>query len=176
MMTTKNKYKFLYNPWIIAIGSILLIRLIDFATGSNIWEWLTNILVRVHVFFSQKFEWTLYGLILLFISGPVIGILILWIISKFQNAQEGSSPDWLKYKRDTFDGIVYKWEYAKGYEGKYGIENIIPYCPNCGCQLIHEECPNCKNLYHRQTKSDVELKPLIIHRIEKSKNTTHNKK
>ena len=54
MMTTKNKYKFLYNPWIIAIGSILLIRLIDFATGSNLWGWLTNILVRVHVFLARN--------------------------------------------------------------------------------------------------------------------------
>ena len=168
-MTTKKKYNFLSNPWIIAIGSVLVIRLIDFLTGSNIWEWLKNILVVIHVFFSQKFEWTLYGLILLFISGPVIGILILWIILKFQNVQEGSLPDWLKYKRDTFGGIVYKWEYVKDYEGKYDIENIIPYCPNCECQLIGEDCPNCKNSYYREIKSNHELEVLIRHRIEKSK-------
>jgi len=165
-MTTKNKYKFLYNPWIIAIGSVLIIRLIDFRTGSNIWEWLKNILVRVHVFFSQKFEWTLYGLILLFISGSAIVILIIWIIFKFQKAREESLPDWLKYKKDTFDGIVYKWEYEKGYEGKYNIENVIPFCPNCGCQLIDAECPNCKKLYYGQIKSDYIIKPLIIHRIK----------
>jgi len=177
-MTTKKKYNLLFNPWIITIGSVLIIRMIDFLTGSNIWEWLKNILVGIHVFFSQKFEWTLYGLILLFISGPAIGI-ILWIILKFQNTKEDSLPDWLKYKRDTFDGIVYKWEYVKGYEGKYDIENIIPYCPNCGCQLIREECPSCKNLYYVKIKPDDKLIPLIIHRIEKSKKilpTTKNKR
>jgi len=168
-MTTKKKYKFLSNPWIITIGSVLAIRLIDFLTGSNIWEWLKNILVGILALFSQKFEWTLYGLILLFISGPTIGIIILWIILKFQNAKEDSLPNWLKYKRDTFDGIVYKWKYVKDYEGKYGIENIIPYCPNCECQLIDEDCPNCKNSYYRKIKSNHELEVLIRHRIKKSK-------
>jgi len=176
-MTTKKKYNLLFNPWIVTIGSVLIIRLIDFLTGSNIWEWLKAILVGIHVFFSQKFEWTPYGLILLFISGPAIGILIIWIILKFQNTKEDSLPDWLKYRRDTFDGIVYKWKYVKDYEGKYDIKNIIPYCPNCECQLIGEECPNCKNLYYREIKSKHELEVLIRHRIVKSKkNTTHNKK
>jgi hypothetical protein len=168
-MTTKKKYKLFSNPWVIAVGSVLVIRLIDFLTGSNIWEWLKNILVGIHVFFSQKFEWTPYGLILLFISGPAIGILIIWIILKFQNTQDDSLPDWLKYKRDTFDGIVYKWEYVENYEGRYDIKNIIPYCPNCECQLIDEDCPNCKNSYHRETKSDYELKTLIRYRVEKPK-------
>jgi len=168
-MTTKKKYNLLFNPWIITIGSVLIIRLIDFLTGSNIWEWLKAILVGIHVFFSQKFEWTPYGLILLFISGPAIGILFFWIIAKFQNAKEDSLPDWLKYTRDTFDGIVYKWEYVKDYEGKYDIENIIPYCPNCECQLIGEDCPNCKNSYYRKIKSNHKLEVLIRHRIKKSK-------
>ena len=178
-MTTKKKYNFLSNPWIIAIGSVLVIRLIDFLTGSNIWEWLKNILVGIHVFFSKESEWTLYGLILLFISGPIIGILILWIISKFQNAQEDSLSDWLKYKRDTFGGIVYKWEYVEEYyeKGRYNIENIIPYCPNCECQLISEDCPNCKNSYYGKIKSNHELEVLIRHRIKKIViNTAHNKK
>jgi len=168
-MTTKKKYNFLSNPWIITIGSVLAIRLIDFMTGSNIWEWLKNILVGIHMFFNQKFEWTLYGLILLFISGPAIGILIIWIILKFQNAKEVFLSDWLEYKKDTFGGIVYKWKYVKNYEGKYDIENIIPYCPNCECQLIGEDCPNCKNSYYRKIKSNHELEVLIRHRIKKSK-------
>ena len=176
-MTTKKKYNFLSNPWIITIGSVLIIRLIDFLTGSNIWEWLKNILVEIHAFFNQKSEWTLYSLILLFISGPIIGILIIWIISKFQNAQEDSLPDWLKYKRDTFGGIVYKWEYVKDYKGQYGIKNIIPYCPNCECQLIDEECPSCENSYYGKIKSNHELEVLIKHRIKKIEtNTAHNKK
>lgn len=168
-MTTKKKYNLLFNPWIITIGSVLIIRLIDFLTGSNIWEWLKAILVGIHVFFSQKFEWTPYGLILLFISGPAIGILIIWIILKFQNTKEVFLPDWLEYKKDTFGGIVYKWKYVKDYEGKYDIENIIPYCPNCECQLIGEDCPNCKNSYYRKIKSNHELEVLIRHRIKKSK-------
>jgi len=167
-MTTKKKYNLLFNPWIITIGSVLIIRMIDFLTGSNIWEWLKAILVGIHVFFSQKFEWTPYGLILLFISGPAIGILIIWIILKFQNAKEVFLPDWLEYKKDTFGGIVYKWKYVKDYEGKYDIENIIPYCPNCECQLIGEDCPNCKKSYYRKIKSNHELEVLIRHRIKKS--------
>lgn len=167
-MTTKKKYNLLFNPWIITIGSVLIIRLIDFLTGSNIWEWLKAILVGIHVFFSQKYEWTSYGLILLFISGPAIGILIFWIIEKFQNAKEDSLPDWLKYTRDTFDGIVYEWEYDESYEGKYNIKNIIPYCPNCECQLIDEDCPNCKKSYYRKIKSNHELVVLIRHSIKKS--------
>jgi len=55
-MTTKKKYNFLSNPWMITIGSVLIIRLLDFLTGSNIWEWLKNILVGILVFFNQKFE------------------------------------------------------------------------------------------------------------------------
>jgi len=168
-MTTKKKYNFLHNPWIITIGSVLIIRIFDFLTGSNIWEWLKAILVGIHVFFSQKFEWTPYNLILLFISGPAIGILIIWIILKYQNVKEVFLPDWLEYKKDTFGGIVYKWKYVKDYEGKYDIENIIPYCPNCECQLIGEDCPNCKNSYYRKIKSNHELEVLIRHRIKKSK-------
>jgi len=174
-MTTKKKNTILINPWTIGIGSsvfgVLIIRLIDSLTGSKIlltiWSFIKAIIINVFGFFNQEFQWKLYGLIFLFLSGPLIGILILWIISKIQGSNIELSPEWMKYKKDTFDGIIYKWNYKKGYDDKYKIEEIIAYCPKCECQLVDERCPNCKSVFYNQLKPHYELEPLIIHRIEK---------
>jgi len=165
------------NPWFIGIGSsvlgVFVIRLIDFLTGSKIlltvWNLIKFIIITILSFFNREFHLKLYALILIFLSGPLIGILLLWFISKIQDTKKESLPPWLQYKEDIFDGIIYKWNYEKSYNGKYIINDIRAYCPNCKCQIVYEKCPNCKSLFYGQIKPTYELEPLIIHRIEKMK-------
>lgn len=181
-MPTKKRNKFLSNPWSIGIGSsvlaVLIIRVIDFLTGTmilpTIWKWIGIIMMGIFNFLNHEFKWRLYWLILLFLSGPVIGVFILWIISKIQKGKEELLPDWLKYKKDIFDGVIYKWDYEKRYDGKYAIKRIIAYCPKCECQLVNGECPNCKSSYRNQLKPNYVLEPLIIHRLDKKEYTTHD--
>ena len=166
-MATKKKNAILFNPWLIGIGSsvfgVLLLRLIDFLTGSkilsSIWKFIKSIIVYFVRFFNQEFQWKLYGLIFLFLSGPLIGICILWIISKIKDANKETLPDWIDYTKDTFDNIIYKWIYRKQYDGSYMIDNITAYCPKCECQLINEKCPNCKSVFFGESKHDFILEP-----------------
>ena len=174
----KKRNSFLSNPWVIGIGSSLLaVLIIDFVTGTTILpticNWIGIIITGIFKFLNHEFKWRLYWLILLFLSGPAITVFILWIIMKIQEGKEELLPDWLKYKKDNFDGIIYKWDYEKDYEGKYVIKRIFAYCPKCECQLVNEICPNCKSSYRHQLKPNYMVEPLIIHRINKKEYTIH---
>ena len=96
-----------------------------------------------------------------------VKLAILLIISKISEDSESSIPKWLNYKRDTFNGVQYRWEWVKNFEGKYDIQNLSVHCINCDCLLIGPKCPNCQSKYFGKIKSENELKALIYHRSEK---------
>jgi len=166
--------KIFKNPWFIGVGSSILgfiiIRIIDAIFGSKIllslWRFFSKIFTSIIHFLNLKFEWPLYGLILLFISGPIIGLLILLIDAKIQRSREKPLPKWYNYRRDTFDGVEYRWDWGKDYAGKYEIRKLCAYCTNCGCVLIGGSCPNCNSKYFMSLKSEDEIKALIYYRIE----------
>ncbi|MCI5133456.1 MAG: hypothetical protein D3904_18560, partial [Candidatus Electrothrix sp. EH2] len=152
-----------------SVFGVLIIRVIDIFFDSKIlstiWNCLTISTIFILNFFKQQFVWSLYELILLFFSGPLLGILVLSVIFKIQD-----SPDWLSYKKDIFNGVKYKWNYTKNFDGKYIVENLIPYCPKCECQIIDETCPNCNTFFYDKLKAEKEIKSLIIHRIDMKNN------
>jgi hypothetical protein len=165
------------NPWIIGTGSgilaVLGIRLIDFLVGTEILSailkgivWTFTIIGR---FFTQKFEVTLWFLILLPVL--IIGLifLVFWIISKFQeDNSESSTPQisFLNFTQENFNGILYRWEYQKHYSGKYHITNISLNCPACKCTIVYDICPVCRKYYGQMGRTNAEIEALIRHRIE----------
>lgn len=165
--------KTLSNPWTIAIVApvitLILLKAVDLLTGTTILQWsltlLGNIFSSIYKFLTAKYEWRLYQLVLLFISVPALGIFILWIISKFQEAKEELKPEWFNYTQDNFNNVIYKWEWIKGYDGKYQIAQISPHCSNCECHLIHDKCPNCNSRYYNNIKENYEVEALILHRV-----------
>lgn len=165
------------NPWIISTGSgilaVLGIRLIDFFVGtkilSSIWKGIVWIFTTIGNFFTQKFEVTLLFLILLPVVVIGVILLVLWIISKFQEANSDSTTPripFLNYTQDIFEGIMYRWEYEKLYSGKYQITNISLYCPTCKCSIVYDSCPVCKKYYGHNRVDNAQVEALIIHRIE----------
>lgn len=79
--------KFILNPWTIGIGTTvlgyLIIKLIDNISGSyillKIWDLIKIVSNAIANFFGKEYTWKLYGLILLFISGPLLFISISYI-------------------------------------------------------------------------------------------------
>lgn len=63
----KKEKKLLNNPWVIKVGgtifSVFIIRLIDYSTGSNLWEWIYNISNREYTW--KIYEFIFLGLLLL---------------------------------------------------------------------------------------------------------------
>jgi hypothetical protein len=178
--------KTIMNPWTITVIAplitIILLKIVDKVAGTEILFWCWNVIISVfssiYNYLITKYEWRLYQLILLFVSAPVIGLFVLWVISKFQEVKEELEPEWFSYTQDTFDNVVYKWEWWKNNNGKYQISHILKYCSKCECHLISERCPNCRSIYYGEVKPDSEVEALILHRvrmIEKNKVHNHNK-
>lgn len=176
--------KVLMNSWTISIIGplipIILLKTVDFVTGRETTNWFMNAILSVFIsifnFFIAKYEWKLYQLILLFISAPAFGMFILWIITKFRKVKEELQPEWFSYTRDTFNNVVYKWEWWESSNGKYQVSQISQYCSKCECHLIHGKCPNCNSSFYNNVKPDYEVEALIIHRVdmmEKNNSCTH---
>jgi len=166
--------KITMNPWTIAITAplitIIFLKIVDIVAGTKILFWCLNVIKSVfssiYIFLIAKYEWSLYQLILLFISAPVFGLIVLWVILKFREIKEKSKPGWFSYTQDTFDNVVYKWEWCKANNGKYQIMHIMKHCSKCECQLIDDRCPNCKTTYYGEVKPNYEVEALILHRAK----------
>lgn len=164
----------LTNPWTIAIVApivtLIIIKAIDLIFVTSILSGIINILLliskNIFNFLTAKYEWELYQLVLLFLAGPLIGIFVIWIFSKFEKSEVIKEPEWFNYKNDIFENVSYKWEWDKGRDGTYHVSSIRAYCIKCNCQIIHERCPNCKSTYYNKVKPDYEIETLILHRIE----------
>lgn len=178
--------KVMMNSWTISIIAplipLVLMKTVDLVAGTEILLWsfnaIASIVVPIYNFLIAKYEWRLYQLILLFISAPIIGMLILWIISKFQKVEEELQPEWFRYTKDTFNNVVYKWEWWRGADGKYQVSQISQHCSKCECHLINSKCPNCNSYFYRDVKPDNEIEVLILHRadiMEKNNAHTYNK-
>lgn len=88
-------------------------------------------------FLYRSITLPLYGLILLFVSGPAVLIGLLWLMStkeeKGNEQKPEARPNWLNYLRDNFNGVQYRWTYEKNYSGLMEIQYIRPFCPTCDC-------------------------------------------
>ena len=68
-----------------------------------------------------------------------------------------STPNFLNYHEDIFDGVLCRWEYKQPFRGApFRIENLLCYCQHCdfiiGTPNNHEQkCPSCSR---RTVKGD----------------------
>ena len=155
----------LNNGWTIGIGTFILGSIIlDSLTKKNILGKIWKVIVSIIDFFLLKFEVSLWVLIIIPFAGIGILFLIAWIVSAIKQ-ENSSKPAFFDYTEDTFDGVLYRWEYQK-YSGKYDIPNILPFCPKCRCRLVYGKCPNCNVIYSHRIKEHSEIYALITHKIE----------
>ena len=70
---------------------------------------------------------------------------------------KASTPDFLAYDQDSFDGLFCRWDYSRTLDGPdYRIGHIVCYCQHCdfaiGTPNDHvQECPSCSR---RAVKSE----------------------
>ena len=70
---------------------------------------------------------------------------------------KASTPDFLAYDQDSFDGLFCRWDYSRTLDGPdYRIGQIVCYCQHCdfaiGTPNDHvQECPSCSR---RAVKSE----------------------
>jgi len=173
----KKKKTVLQNPWVIGTGtaiiSVLGIRFFDYITGtkiiSSIWSLVIIICKTIYNFFIQKFEVSLWFLVLLPIIVIGLIIIVLWIISSIQKDKKSIlnlPPPFIDYKEDVFGEVLYRWDYLKNYYDKYEISNISYFCPKCKCSIVYDRCPICHNSFYNEIKSNYEIDALIRHKIE----------
>jgi hypothetical protein len=175
---TKERKPLRQNPWIIGTGTgifgVIGVRILDYIAGTNILgtiiKFIKMICSAIGHFFLLKFEVSLWFLIFLPIAVIGLIIIVLWIISLFQNDKNSIlnlQPLFLDYKEDNFGGILYRWEYLKNFSDKYEISRISHYCPNCKCSIVYNKCPVCNAYFHANMfKSNYEIDALIRHKIE----------
>jgi hypothetical protein len=173
----KKKKTFIQNQWVIGTGtaiiSVLGIRFFDYITGTKIISTIWNVVIirctAIYNFFIQKFEVSLWFLVLLPIIVIGLIIIVLWIISPIQkdsNSILNLQPPFIDYKEDVFGEVLYRWDYFKNYSDKYEISNISHYCPKCKCSIVYNSCPICHNSFYNEIKSNHEIDALIRHKIE----------
>lgn len=181
MKNKKVKKLFLSTLFVVIIGttlgSILAEMLTDFKILTAILKLFINIKNLIVRFFSDSISIPLWIFILLLIPSIIIVILIIGLLTE----KKASHPKFLSYTQDEFDGIIWKWSwhFDKFFSKKWGVEDLIPFCPKCDCQLLSASpggfrCPNChfkKFVYH---KSDDELNVIISQRARKLSSQSQN--
>ncbi|MFH6947311.1 hypothetical protein ACHRV6_02365 [Flavobacterium sp. FlaQc-51] len=172
-MRKEYKNEILKNPWVVGIGtailSVFLLKIFDIIASTTILLSLWNIIKRsfnfLLNFFLQQYESPLWFLLLLFVTGILALLGLLYILSMFEKQNNTSkTPPFSNYISDNFEGILYKWTYYIN-NNKYTITNLTPYCPKDNCIIYQDACPICKASYYN-IKEDSELEILIQHRIE----------
>lgn len=76
-------------------------------------------------------------LILLWLLALVVFFYIAARTIFSMRASAGSAPTWRSYKSDQFNGVVWHWRYSAGPHSS--VENLIPLCPTCQCQLMRKD-------------------------------------
>ena len=77
-------------------------------------------------------------------------VAVTWYATrKLSGAPKASTPDFLAYHQDSFDGVFCRWDYSRTLDGPdYRIGNIVCYCQHCdfviGTPNDHlQQCPSC---------------------------------
>ena len=92
------------------------------------------------------------------IAVGIVLVAMMWYLGRrIGRAPKISTPDFINYHQDTFDGVLCRWEYKLEFRGtRYEIENLLCYCQHCdftiGTPNNHEQkCPSCSR---RAVKGD----------------------
>ena len=165
------KNSFWKNPWTVGTGtailSVILLRFIDYSANTKILYGIWSFIKKIGLWFNRQYESPFWFLILIFVSGGLLLLAILFLkFSVTSDKQQSSNePSFLNYVSDTFEGVFYRWEYIKNYDGKYLITNFTAYCPTDKCILYYNECQIChKHFYNLKANDELEI--LVRHRVE----------
>jgi len=170
-MTSNKSKNFLNHPFNIAVGSTVvggIILSVVLYLWTNVFSWLGS--------FSQN----LYNLLINFLnlSTPVYVLIlafVLYYMTKriikhlMKETPIEKKPNWLDFKQNIYDGILYKWNYEIN-GNTYEIINLSLFCQNCECRLVDTSglCPNCgkfSNFPYDLYNNSILIKARIEHRI-----------
>lgn len=121
------------------------------------------------IWFGLKWFWTN----IMSFSVPVWAVIIILILSriKFSNSK---APEFTKYKRDKFGGVVWIWDW-KLYSNGWHVENLRPLCTKCNTQSviiyntmnINQKCPRCDS-FTSLRKSPEDAERIILDNIARN--------
>jgi len=172
-MKNKKVKKIFRSPWFIgitatAIGSVLAESFSKFKILTAILKLFINIKNLIFKFFSASISIPLWLFILILLVSVVF---IARILISSWGAKKNTSI-FLNYIEDELFGIVWKWRWDYDrFSRKYDIEDLLPFCPKCDCQLTRTydeegfQCPN--NDFRKVTfpKSYGEIRLIIKQRV-----------
>ncbi|OAV63324.1 hypothetical protein Barb6XT_03188 [Bacteroidales bacterium Barb6XT] len=96
--------------------------------------------------------------VFLFVVVVVVVLILILTKSKIEEnivpvKIEPAKPIFLDYKSGIIDGVLWKWEWEKTYDGKWSMnDSLAAFCPNCKTPFIEGEgydydkyvCPHCR--------------------------------
>jgi len=160
-----------------AIGSVLAESFSKFKILTAILKLFINIKNLIFKFFSASISIPLWLFILILLISVVFIVLILLSLL----GGKETSPNFLNYIEDRLFGIVWRWRWKfDKYDKNYWIDDLIPFCPQCECQLFSSlpnifDCPNCDFTSDVYPKSETELKMIIRQKARKIISQNQNK-
>ncbi len=182
----KEKIKnFFYNPWIIAIGSPIILSLASFLFASikNDMSFFECIMIVFNYIKEKTIKILDYkvsiGSILVCVT---VFVIILFVIDKIfsRKTSKREHPDWYyNFRSMEYKDWFFTWKYNKAlYKDGYEIEDLKPIC-KCKCNLLTKsridniyygtpklQCPNCKSTYNKPIEDDLdEVRCLIVHKV-----------
>ena len=165
---------FFKKPWVIAIattvvGTVLATFAVDWIRGVDwsstlkvVASFLGNV-ISGFLTLELKVWW-----ILAFLFVVIVGFILF--VKIYDTKPKSTAPSFLAYKKDFLLGYTWRWEYEKGYDGKYNIVQLRPVCSTCGMTLKvgvwNAECLRCNNALPWDESKRRDAHMLILDNIE----------
>lgn len=126
----------------------------------TIWDWIV-----ICLFFRIAVIWILCGL------SVIVAGLYVYIRLRLKFEESNIMP-FLSYTEDVFDGYKFRWEYRKGYFGKYEISNLTLLCPKCETPMHSNynghDCPRCNHqVYTSALKTWEKIEAIIVDNVKR---------
>ncbi|MCX6745651.1 MAG: hypothetical protein NTX00_01370 [Candidatus Parcubacteria bacterium] len=159
--------KWFYGISITFLG-VILTAIFSYNLLISVLSYLKNILINIFGFVLLVLN---FGIKVWIIFLVLMSFCILFEIFSFI----WQKPDWLKYNKDILKKWIWRWNYIK-FGKKYEILDMVPYCPECDCNLLNRKdfidviayCPKCLTEYEGdEIENEKEIESLILRKINK---------
>ncbi len=129
---------FFENPWIITIGSGLIVLIvtiaIDVITADKVFSTIMTVTTSIWTIiitalnFEIKVWWMLVAILMV-----ILGLFLLIRLAN-KKVHPPAQPKFLQYTKDTILGFKWEWDWEK-YGGTYHVENLRSICFYCDTPL-----------------------------------------